>query len=74
MTKDGGLGAVDSTQKYIVAIQDTMNGGIAACRHANGRDWWVVAQKHDTDTIYKILFSPISCYYIAILHFLKSYL
>jgi len=58
MTKDGGLGAVDSTQKYIVAIQDTMNGGIAACRHANGRDWWVVAQKHDTDTIYKILFTP----------------
>ncbi len=58
MTEDGGLGAVDSTQKYIVAIQDTMNGGIAACRHANGRDWWVVAQKHDTDTIYKILFTP----------------
>ena len=58
ITKDGGLGAVDSTQKYIAAFQDTMNGGIAACRHANGRDWWVVAQKHDTDTIYKILFTP----------------
>jgi hypothetical protein len=57
MTKDGGLGAVDSTQKYVVAIQDTLNGGLAACRHANGRDWWIVAQKHDTDTVYKILFT-----------------
>mgnify|MGYP001194478195 FL=1 len=57
ITKDGGLGAVDSVQKYVTAIQDTFNCGIAACRHANGRDWWVVAQKHDTDTIYKILFT-----------------
>ncbi|HRH84506.1 MAG TPA: T9SS type A sorting domain-containing protein [Bacteroidia bacterium] len=58
IAKNGGLGAVDSTQKYLIALQDTLNWGLAACRHANGRDWWVVALKHDTDTIYKILFTP----------------
>jgi hypothetical protein len=31
---------------------------LAACKHANGRDWWVTAQKFNTDTIFKILFTP----------------
>jgi hypothetical protein len=58
MTLNGGLGGVDSTQKNIVAFQDTIEWGLAACRHANGRDWWVVARKHNTDSIFKILFTP----------------
>jgi hypothetical protein len=57
-TLDGGLGGVDSTQKNVIAFQDTLNWGLAACRHANGRDWWIVAQKHNTDIIFKILFTP----------------
>jgi hypothetical protein len=32
--------------------------GIAACRHANGRDWWVIAQKDSSDVLYKILITP----------------
>ncbi len=58
MTKNGGLGGVDSLQKNVIAFQDTLNWGLAACRHANGRDWWIIAQKHNTSTIYKILFTP----------------
>lgn len=58
MTFDGGLGGVDSAQKNIIAFQDTLNWGLAACKHANGRDWWIVAQKHNTDIIYKVLFTP----------------
>ena len=58
MTFDGGLGGVDSAQKNIIAFQDTLNWGLAACKHANGRDWWIVGQKHNTDIIYKVLFTP----------------
>ena len=57
MTKDNGLGAVDSLQKNVVAFADTLNWGISACRHANGRDWWIIASKHNTSIFYKILFS-----------------
>jgi hypothetical protein len=58
LTLNGGLGGVDSSQKNVIALQDTLNWGLAACRHANGRDWWVVVQKHNTDSIFKILFTP----------------
>jgi hypothetical protein len=58
MSLNGGLGGVDSAQKNVIAFQDTLNWGLAACRHANGIDWWIVAQKHNTDSIFKILFTP----------------
>ncbi|HNU34543.1 MAG TPA: T9SS type A sorting domain-containing protein [Bacteroidia bacterium] len=58
ISKDGGLGAVDSTQKNVIMINDTLSMGIAACKHANGRDWWIVVAKDSSDLIYKILLSP----------------
>ena len=57
MTLNGGLGGVDSLQKNVIALQDTLGWGLAACRHANGRDWWIVVQKQNTDSIFKILFT-----------------
>ena len=57
MTKDGGLGAVDSMQKFNVAFQDTLNWSMAACRHANGRDWWIVSIKDSSDIAFKMLFT-----------------
>src|SRR5690606_32528383 len=51
-----GLGAV--IQKNQIAIQDTFGLGIAACKHANGRDWWIVMLKDSSDLIYKILLTP----------------
>ena len=56
ITLDGGLGGV--TSKNISIIQDTLAGGIAACKHANGRDWWIVMIKENSDLIYKILLTP----------------
>jgi hypothetical protein len=53
---DNGLGAVISKNDTI--ISDTLNWGIGACKHANGRDWWVVMQKHYTDIIYIVLVTP----------------
>jgi hypothetical protein len=58
LTLDSGLGGVDTTQKNIIVIQDILSNEITACKHANGRDWWIVALKDSTDIIYKILLTP----------------
>jgi type IX secretion system substrate protein/WD40 repeat protein len=56
MSLDGGLGGV--TQKNDTVLQDTLSWGIAACKHANGRDWWIVALKDNSNLIYKALITP----------------
>ena len=56
MTSDNGLGAV--VLKNDTVLHDSLNYGIGACKHANGRDWWIVMQKHNSDLIYVILISP----------------
>jgi hypothetical protein len=58
MSLDSGLGGVAPGQKNLIALQDTLNQGIAACKHANGRDWWVVIGKDSTDIFYTVLLTP----------------
>jgi hypothetical protein len=54
---NNGLGAVVS--KNTIMIQDTLNSGkITACKHANGRDWWVVVHRVNSNTFYKLLVTP----------------
>ena len=53
---DGGLGGL--IQKNSFVLQDTLSLGLAACKHANGRDWWVVAITDGNPTAYKLLFTP----------------
>ncbi len=55
MQLDNGLGGV--SQKNNIALADTLNWGIGACKHANGRDWWVVMSKQNTDTVFVLLFT-----------------
>lgn len=50
---NNGLGAV--ILKNNIALQDTLNWGIGVCKHANGKDWWVVMMKDSSDIIFKIL-------------------
>ncbi len=57
MTLNNGLGAV--TLKNQIIIQDSLNDGINACKHANGRDWWIIVLKDHTDSVYKILLTPL---------------
>ncbi|MBK8847074.1 MAG: hypothetical protein IPO27_11195 [Bacteroidetes bacterium] len=52
-TLDTGMGSVISKNNII--FQDTIIWGIAACRHANGRDWWIVTIKDSSDIAYKVL-------------------
>ncbi|MBL7928626.1 MAG: hypothetical protein JNL47_03990, partial [Bacteroidia bacterium] len=56
IAQNGGLGAV--IEKNDTLIVDKMSTGLAACKHANGRDWWVIAQKDSSDIVYKILLTP----------------
>ncbi|MBK7967874.1 MAG: hypothetical protein IPK08_02530 [Bacteroidetes bacterium] len=54
---NGGLGSV--ILKNYPIISDTLNcGKITATRHANGRDWWVVCHRVNTNTFYKLLVTP----------------
>ena len=36
-------------------LTDTFSGYITACKHANGRDWWILAQKLNSNCYYRIL-------------------
>jgi len=45
--------------KNILAIQDSLSGGIGICRHANGRDWWVIMLEDGNDNAYIVLFTHL---------------
>jgi Secretion system C-terminal sorting domain/WD40-like Beta Propeller Repeat len=55
-TLNGGLGGVIVNQKNQIAFTGTLSWGLTACKHANGRDWWVIATKDNSNDIYKVLF------------------
>ncbi len=57
MDLNNGLGKVIT--KNVAIISDTLNvGKITACKHGNGRDWWVVAHRMNSNKFYKILVTP----------------
>jgi hypothetical protein len=57
MSLNNGLGAVILKNQHI--ISDTLNTGkIHAVKHANGRDWWVVCHRVNSNKYYKLLVTP----------------
>lgn len=57
MSLDGGLGAV--IQKNTVLLNDSLvEGRIVACKHANGRDWWLFVHQFHSGMMYKYLITP----------------
>lgn len=57
MNGDNGKGEVKA--KNIIIIQDTLiQGQLTACKHANGRDWWIVAPAYFGDGYYRCLLTP----------------
>jgi hypothetical protein len=59
MTLDSGRGGV--IQKNYVLLNDSLvPGRLTACKHANGRDWWLIAHKFNTNRYYKFLITPTS--------------
>ncbi len=57
MTLDGGLGGVTAQKNLLFHFGD-VEFGLAACRHGNGRDWWIIAQKASSDTLLIFLLNP----------------
>ncbi|MBK7853683.1 MAG: hypothetical protein IPJ79_01120 [Bacteroidetes bacterium] len=54
---NNGLGAV--VAKNIVLHTDTfVVGQLSACKHANGRDWWLLTHVNESDLYYKWLITP----------------
>ncbi|MEQ1746347.1 MAG: PKD domain-containing protein, partial [Saprospiraceae bacterium] len=57
MSANNGKGATISKNEAIVS--DTIHyHGVHAVRHANGRDWWIVAAKKFSNRYYLILLTP----------------
>jgi Secretion system C-terminal sorting domain len=53
---DSGRGAV--TTKNQIVLHDTLSVGVAVCKHANGRDWWITVLKDDAKFIITLLLTP----------------
>jgi hypothetical protein len=54
---DNGLGSV--IEKNVVLLRDTINESqMAACRHANGRDWWIPIRHGDKNLYFIYLLDP----------------
>jgi hypothetical protein len=57
LAANGGLGT--TVYKNQPVIFDTISyDGMHAVRHANGRDWWVIASKYQSDKYYALLLTP----------------
>ena len=42
-----------------VVVDDTLGmGKFTACKHANGRDWWILAHEQNSKSFYRILLDP----------------
>jgi Secretion system C-terminal sorting domain len=57
MTLNSGLGGVIPGKKNVVAFTGNISWGLAACKHANGKDWWVIAHEDSSNIIHKVLFT-----------------
>lgn len=62
MRLDSGFGAV--IQKNIPLIQDELLSAsrLSACRHANGRDWWIIKPTWQQNIYYEFLLTPDSIF------------
>ena len=53
LTREGGHGEVLSKNQPI--INDILGWELAATKHANGRDWWLLMQERNTNCYYRVL-------------------
>jgi hypothetical protein len=60
MTQEGGLGDVIVRNTYIDSAQRRFCEKLAACKHANGRDWWLVSHEYNNNKFLAWLISPDS--------------
>ncbi|HRI34474.1 MAG TPA: T9SS type A sorting domain-containing protein [Saprospiraceae bacterium] len=59
ITLDNSMGGIVVGSKTKPIIIDTLTlGRLNACKHANGRDWWLVCHEYYTNKYYKLLITP----------------
>ncbi|MBS1764955.1 MAG: T9SS type A sorting domain-containing protein [Bacteroidetes bacterium] len=63
MSYNSGLGKV--TSKNNIIKTGTFGYGLTACKHGNGRDWWVFSISINADSVYKYLLTHDSIYYMG---------
>lgn len=57
--KQGNLGLGEVVRKNVVFAKGKFReGGMTACKHANGRDWWIIMGKLNSNGFYKFLLTP----------------
>lgn len=62
MKLNGGAGKVVKKAVPLLENIKLSKTQMMACRHANGVDWWLLKQAHDTNLIYKFLITVDSIY------------
>ena len=55
MTENNGLGQMVVKDMRLVEDTIAQAGIFSACRHANGRDWWVITPKLESNEYYRML-------------------
>ena len=55
MSVNSGNGKVIEKNKAIFKTTDLVSGYLTACKHANGRDWWLIQIEDKTNIYFKIL-------------------
>jgi hypothetical protein len=60
---NGGFGKVVS--KNNIALNGLFGWGLSACKHANGRDWWVFSISTNADSVFKFLITPDTVYFVG---------
>ena len=57
MSQNSGLGAV-TTKNQILITDSLSTSNLTACKHANGRDWWLIKHKAFSTLYYLFLITP----------------
>ncbi len=65
MNTNGGRGSVvvRDLPLAIPPAETLSGGGLAACRHANGRDWWIIQPGFNNNCYYRLLLDPSGLVY-----------
>jgi hypothetical protein len=62
MNLDNGLGDLETVDNIVLDNVNIGNGMLTACRHANGRDWWLLVWENETNRYQTVLVTPYGNY------------
>ena len=60
MIGNSGRGELHEKDVVIFKTTNIVNGYLSACKHANGKDWWLIQMERDTNIYFKILLTKDS--------------